>query len=254
MRIAAIYDIHGNLPALEAVLADIAETGVDEIVVGGDIVPGPMSREVLERLLAVDLPIQFIYGNCEIAMLAQLAGKKLTSLPEQVRENLAWSGEQFNSEQIQSISDWPKTLQIKVPELGEVLFCHGTPRDENEIFTYRTSDQRLQPAFNDVNASIVVCGHTHIQFQRPFGTMQIVNAGSVGMPFGEPGAYWLLLGPTIELRRTPYNLAEAASRVRATKYPQADDFAERYVLNPPTEREMLELFSRFETSNSPESK
>jgi hypothetical protein len=73
-----------------------------------------------------------------------------------------------------------------------------------------------------------------------------VNAGSVGMPFGEPGADWLLLGPGVQLRHTPYDLTKAAARIRATDNPQAEDFATRYVLQPPSEREMLEVFTNTE--------
>jgi diadenosine tetraphosphatase ApaH/serine/threonine PP2A family protein phosphatase len=90
---------------------------------------------------------------------------------------------------------------------------------------------------------VVVCGHTHMQFDRMIGTTRVVNAGSVGMPFGEPGAYWLLLGPDVELRHTSYDLKRAAERIRQTDYPQAEDFAARYVLQPPSEGEMLEVFT-----------
>lgn len=90
----------------------------------------------------------------------------------------------------------------------------------------------------------MICGHTHMQFDRQIGGTRIVNAGSVGMPFGEPGAYWLSLDPGVELRHTHYDLMAAADRVRATDYPQADDFAESNVLRPPSEAEMLDLFER----------
>ena len=93
---------------------------------------------------------------------------------------------------------------------------------------------------------LVVCGHTHMQFDRTIGGVRVVNAGSVGMPFGEPGAYWLLLGPNIQFQRTTYDLAKAAERIRATNYPQAQDFAARNVLQPPSETEMLEAFSKVE--------
>jgi predicted phosphodiesterase len=125
-----------------------------------------------------------------------------------------------------------------------VLFCHGTPRDENEIFTRLTPEERLAPAFAGVDADVVVCGHTHMQFDRMVGDLRVVNAGSVGMPFGEPGAYWLLLGPDIQLRRTSYDLSGAAERITATAYPQARVFADQYVLRPPTEAVMLEAYSR----------
>jgi len=85
-----------------------------------------------------------------------------------------------------------------------------------------------------------------MQFDRMAGTIRVVNAGSVGMPFGSPGADWLLLGPDVELRRTAFDLAQAAERVRKTKYPQAEDFAARNILRPPSEEEMLKVFTRAE--------
>jgi diadenosine tetraphosphatase ApaH/serine/threonine PP2A family protein phosphatase len=144
------------------------------------------------------------------------------------------------------LASWPKTLRVEIRELGEALFCHATPRSDTEIFTPLTPEDRLVKIFAGVNVPLIICGHTHIQFDRTIGRIRVVNAGSVGMPFGEPGAYWLLLGPNVQLRRTPYDLAKAAERIRATNYPQAQDFAARNVLQPPSEREMLEVFARAE--------
>ena len=127
-----------------------------------------------------------------------------------------------------------------------MLFCHATPRSENEVFTSKTAEDRLLPIFDGLGASVVVCGHTHMQFDRMVGNVRVVNAGSVGMPFGEPGADWLLLGSDVQLRHTSYGLQAAADRIRATSYPQAQDFAEWNVLRPPSEEEMLKVFSRVE--------
>jgi diadenosine tetraphosphatase ApaH/serine/threonine PP2A family protein phosphatase len=144
------------------------------------------------------------------------------------------------------LAGWPKTLTIEIPGLGEVLFCHATPRSDSEVFTRRTSDDRLLRLFQGLNVAVVVCGHTHMQFDRMIGGIRVVNAGSVGMPFGDPGAYWLSLGPDVQLRRTPYDLAKAAERVRETTYPQAQDFAARNVLEPASEEETLAAFMRVE--------
>jgi predicted phosphodiesterase len=244
MRIAALYDIHGNLPALEAVLDEIRPLGVDRIVVGGDVLPGPMPRETMARLLDLDIPAQFIVGNCEVAALDVMAGKKLSAAAEPYRHVVEWSERQLPAEHRIMIAAWPKTLRLEIRGIGDVLFCHGTPRDENECFTRITSQDVLAPIFANAGAALVVCGHTHMQFDRMIGTTRVVNAGSVGMPFGEPGAYWLLLGPEVELRRTQYDLNRAADRIRATNYPQAEEFANRYVLQPPSEEQMLEVFSR----------
>jgi diadenosine tetraphosphatase ApaH/serine/threonine PP2A family protein phosphatase len=246
MRLAAIYDIHGNLPALEAVLLDMRLAEVDHVVVGGDVVPGPMPRESLACLLNLDVPVQFIRGNGEVAVLAQLAGAASDAVPEQAREAVRWTAGQLDAEQERWLRSWPKTLRVSIPGLGEVLFCHATPRNETEIFTRLTSEDRLLPVFDGLDGFVVVCGHTHMQFDRIIGRTRVVNAGSVGMPFGEPGACWLLLGPDLELRRTPYDLEQAAARIRETDYPQARDFAAHSVLQRRSEEEMLVIYSRAE--------
>jgi putative phosphoesterase len=250
MRVAAIYDIHGNLPALEAVLQEIRQEKVDHIVVGGDVLPGPMPRETLEGLRNLDAPTHFIYGNGEVAVLQEMAGEEPSAVPQAFRPVTRWTAGQLDPQHQQWLSSWPKTLTLEITGLGSVLFCHATPQNENDICTRLTSDERLLPLFEGLDSATVVCGHTHMQFDRKIGHTRIVNAGSVGMPFGEPGAHWLLLGPDIQFRHTAYDLANAAERVRATDCPQAEDFASRSILNPPTEQEMLEIFSRAEISSN----
>jgi predicted phosphodiesterase len=246
MQVAAIYDIHGNLPALEAVLQEIRQAEVDCVVVGGDVVPGPMPRETIACLLNLGIPVQFIYGNCEVAVLEQMAGRDPATVPEQHRPIIRWTAQQLHTEYERLFTGWPKTLHLEIPGLGEVLFCHATPRNENEYFTRLTPEDRLLPIFEGLNVPVVVCGHTHMQFDRMIGRTRVVNAGSVGMPFGEPGADWLLLGPDVQLRHTSYDLAKAAECIRETDYPQAEDFAARYVLQPPSAGEMLAVFTNAE--------
>ena len=247
MRVAALYDIHGNLPALEAVLEEIREAGVNHVVVGGDVLPGPMPRETLTRLLEVDVPVQFIHGNGERVVLAQRTGKDIREVPEQYRDVIRWTAQQLHPEHERALAGWPATCRVDIPGLGEVLFCHATPRNDTECFTRVTPEDRLRAVFADVNASLVVCGHTHMQFDRTVGSVRVVNAGSVGMPFAPPaGAYWLLLGPGVQLRHTAYDFLKAAERIRETTYPQAEAVAVRYVLQPPSEAESLELLSRAE--------
>jgi putative phosphoesterase len=241
MRVAAIYDIHANLPALEAVLQDIRQAEVDQVVVGGDVLPGPMPRETIACLLDLDIPVQFIQGNGDREVIAPTG-----AVPEQFREVMRWNAEQLHPEDEQLLASWPQTLRVQIHGLGEMLFCHATPRNDTEIFTRLTSEDRLLPIFEGLNVPVVVCGHTHMQFDRTIGGIRVVNAGSVGMPFGVPGAYWLLLGPNVQFRHTPYDLVKAAERIRDTTYPQAQDFAARHVLQPPSEGETLKAFTRVE--------
>ena len=246
MRVAALYDIHGNLPALEAVLESIRTAGVDLIVVGGDVLPGPMSVETLACLLNLRTPVRFIQGNGEVAVLAELAGTDTSTLREQAREAVRWTAQQLQPEHERAVASWSKTLQVEIHGLGEVLFCHATPRNENEIFTRVTPEEQLLPIFEGLEIPVVVCGHTHMRFDRMVGKTRVVNAGSVGMPFGEPGADWLLLGPEIRPQHTIYDFRRAAERIRGTKYPQAESFAACNILQPPTEEEMLKVFARAE--------
>jgi predicted phosphodiesterase len=246
MRVAAIYDIHGNLPALEAVLEDVRREEVGLLVVGGDLVPGPMPRETLARLLDLDTPVRFIRGNGEADALAEMLGAGALRVPEQFREVVRWSARQLYPEYEGLLAGWPHTLRVRVGGLGEALFCHATPRDDNEIFTRLTPEERLLPIFEGVGAPLVVCGHTHMQFDRMIGGVRVVNTGSVGMPFGEPGADWLLLQTEVEFRHTLYDLDEAARRIMETNYPGAEEFAANHVLRPPSEEQMLQLYARAE--------
>ena len=247
MRIAALYDIHGNLPALEAVLQEIRESHVDAVVIGGDVLPGPMPRETIAHLRHLDVPDHCIRGNGDRVVMEQKAGKESPEVPEPFRDMIRWNARHLLDEDERLISSWPLTFRVKVQGLGDVLFCHATPRNDTEIFTRLTADDRLVPIFDAADAAVVVCGHTHMQFDRTIGRTRVVNAGSVGMPFQSPGgAYWLMLGPEVQLRQTRYDLEQAAARVRATQYPQAEDFAARNILQPPTEEATLDAFSTFE--------
>jgi putative phosphoesterase len=246
MRVAAIYDIHGNLPALEAVLQDVSQAEVDLIVVGGDVVAGPMPRETLACLSNLALPVRYIQGNADREVLAQMQGEPAGVLPEEVVQVLRWVADQLEPEHAQLLAGWPLTLSVMIPGIGEVLFCHATPRNDTEIFLRTTPEDRLLPVFQGSTAPLVVCGHTHMQFDRMIGRTRVVNAGSVGMPYGEPGAYWLLLDPTVQFRRTLYDREQGAARVLATDYPHAEDFAAHNMREFPSEAEALSVFSRME--------
>jgi putative phosphoesterase len=244
MTIAALYDIHGNLPALEAVLEDVRRASVDEIIVGGDVLPGPMPTETLDLLLSIDTPIRFLMGNGDRETLAHGAGVESSAIPPAFREAMRWVARQLSDAHARAVGAWPASQSAVIEALGSVLFCHATPRNDTEIFTRLTPEGRLGPVFATVAADVVICGHTHMQFDRTVGGRRVVNAGSVGMPFGEPGAYWLLLGPSIELRRTAYDLERAAERISVTAYPGAKEFAEGNVLAPPGEARMLDVFTK----------
>ena len=244
MQVAVLCDIHGNLPALEAVLDDIRRASVDEIVIAGDVLPGPMPRETLECLLDLNLPVRFLQGNGDRLVLGAMRGQEPTEAPENFREAIRWNARQLTEEHEKVLASWPKTIRMEIDGLGEVFFCHASPRNDTDIFTRLTPADRLLPIFQGLDADLVVCGHTHMQFDRKVGNVRVINAGSVGVPFGEPGAYWLLLDPAIRFQHTFYDLTKAAARIRVTGFPPAQEFADRNVMRPPLEEEMLEAFSK----------
>ncbi|HSR23998.1 MAG TPA: metallophosphoesterase family protein [Candidatus Eisenbacteria bacterium] len=243
MRIAALNDIHGNLPALEAVLTEVAAAGVDRIVVGGDIAAGPMPAATLDLLLGLGGRVAALHGNADRELVAVFDGAAPDArIPEAWRETVRWTARSLGRRHRDYLAGLPPTLTFAVDGVGEVLFCHATPRSDVEIFTEASTDERVAPMFAGVRSDLVVCGHTHMQFDRRIGDVRVVNAGSVGMPYGAPGAYWLLLGPAVELRRTDYDLERAAALIRATDYPMAERFAADNVLRPASAAEAQAAF------------
>jgi 16S rRNA processing protein RimM len=195
-RVAALYDVHGNLPALEAVLKGLPDDA--SIVVGGDTVAGPFPSETLERLRGLGDRVQWLRGNAD----RELAPAEEKDAPP---EHLAWVRARLTEEQIAFLQGLPPRLTLEVGGVGRVLFCHATPRNDVDVFTEVTPEDRIAPYFADVDADVVVCGHTHMQFDRTIAGVRVVNAGSVGWPYEDSdGAYWALIGPDVEHRRTTY--------------------------------------------------
>lgn len=187
--IATLYDIHGNLAALEAVLAEIPDDAA--IVVGGDVVAvGPKPSETLERLRALGDRVHWLRGNTDRELTPGEPGLAPPGAFDATRDALS-------EEQIAFLHALPPTVQI-----GRVLYCHASPRNDLDVFTDLTPAERIGFLFEDVDADVVVCGHTHIQFERVVAGKRVINSGSVGAPYEtEPGAYWTL---DLERRRTDY--------------------------------------------------
>jgi predicted phosphodiesterase len=216
LRVAALYDVHGNLPALEAVLAEVADD--EAIVVGGDVAAGPWPAETLERLLALGDRVRWLRGNADRELGEPAEEQREGGPPPEV---LAWVRSKLSEEQLGFVTSVPERQAVDVDELGPVLFCHATPRSDEELLTRISPDDRWAAAVEDVDERIVVLGHTHTQFDRVVGETRIVNAGSVGMPYeAEPGAYWARLGPKVDLRRTVYDVDGTGEAIRAAGWPE----------------------------------
>jgi putative phosphoesterase len=230
VRVAAISDIHGNLPALEAVLADIERENVDRVVVVGDTISGPWPAEVFDRLVEADALV--VRGNVD--RLALEGGELAIG---------EWSADRLGDRHAQ-VAEWPLTARLVIDGLGAVLVCHATPTSDEPIYTRITPDDEVAQLFAGMDAGVVVCGHTHIQYDRTLRSrLRIVNPGSVGMPYeGKRGAFWALLGPEVELRHTEYDVEAAVAAIRASGAPDVEEQLVKYLLEPPDPTETTEYF------------
>jgi predicted phosphodiesterase len=238
VRVAALFDVHGNLPALEAVLAEADVAAADLVLCGGDTVAGPFPAECLDLVWALGDRLVEIHGNGERAVVARKDAEA------------AWCADRIGAERVTRLAALPSTARVEVDGLGTVILCHGTPASDEEIVTLVTPDERLAEIVAGLNADVVLAGHTHSQMDRRVAGVRWVNAGSVGMPYEhESGARWALLGPDVELRRTEYDREAAAARIRATAYPGADEFAAEYVLSQHSPTETAPYFESLATAS-----
>jgi predicted phosphodiesterase len=228
VRIAVLADVHGNLPALRAVLADLDREPVDVIVSGGDVVAGPLVRESLELLASRPEPIRWVRGNAERAAVAVFDGKPATDdTPGRAAE---WSAQALDRRWRDELAGWPTAV-----ELDGVLFCHGSPRSDEEIITRATPDEVVLEALDGVRQQLVVGGHTHWQFVRPLPAGPVyANAGSVGLPYeGHEGAFWMIVENGVpDPRVTDYDLDAAVSELRASGFPDLDEHLSESLLEP----------------------
>jgi putative phosphoesterase len=214
-RVAALYDVHGNLPALESVLADLGDD--TPIVIGGDVAAGPWPAEVLLRLRSLGDRVTWVRGNAD-RELAAVPERRPGGPPPEVIE---WVRARLSEEQLAFVTGLPERQVFDIEGLGRVLFCHATPRGDDDLLTRISPDERWAAAVERVDEPTIVVGHTHVQFERRVGESRVVNAGSVGMPYeAEAGAYWALLGPDVELRRTAYDVETAAQAIAEVGWPE----------------------------------
>jgi predicted phosphodiesterase len=211
VAVAALFDIHGNLPALEAVLDELDTVEPGTVVVGGDVLWGPCGNECVDLLTGVGA--RFLAGNCERHALN----------PES--ETDVWCHAQLDRRTSELVAAWPLQIELEIEGLGDVLFCHATPRSDDEILTTLTPDEAVADALGATSAELVVSGHTHVRLDRSVpAAPRLVNPGSVGMPYmGQPGAFWALLGPGVDFRRTVYDVERALERLRRPGFPGFED-------------------------------
>jgi predicted phosphodiesterase len=228
LRVAVVSDVHGNAVALAAVLAELEREQPDLIVFGGDLTWGPLPGETFA--LASGLNARFVRGNAERAVLENKSST----------EREQWMQANHTPEMREFLAGFEQHVAVEVDGLGPVRVCHGSPRTDEECVTPETPESRVREFSEGVDERVIVTAHVHIQFDREVAGIRSVNAGSVGLPYeGRPGAYWALLGPEVDLRRTEYDLDEAVVRYRATDIPGVEEIVELMV-SPPEPREVID--------------
>lgn len=237
MRVAAIADVHGNAPALEAVLAEIAGEQPDLLVSCGDLTWGPLPRESALLLEPWRDRLVLVRGNSERELLERTLVDSEVAL---------WQHERHHDETLQAYLDRTQPqASVDIDGLGATLFCHGSPRRDDECVTRETAAERVAQFTAGVDAACIVTAHTHMQYDRRVGETRLLNPGSVGLPY-EPEAgqaYWALLGPDVELRRTAYDVDVAIERLRAAGMPGFDRI-EGLMRTPPSHDEVIEHAER----------
>jgi putative phosphoesterase len=227
-KVAVIADVHGNAPALTAVLGEIEHEQPDLIVSCGDLTWGPLPEETYE--LARGLNARFVRGNADRAVLEAVS--------ETERER--WMQAHHTDAMREFLGRFEENVVVEVDGLGPVRFCHGSPRSDEECVTPETPEERVREFSAGVDERVIVSAHVHIQFDREAAGIRSVNAGSVGLPYeGKPGAYWALFGPDIELRRTEYDVDATVERFRASGQPNVEQIVEM-MLTPPEPREVID--------------
>ena len=227
-KVAVISDVHGNAPALAAVLTEIESEDVDLIVSCGDLTWGPLPEETYQ--LARGLNARFVRGNADRAVLERVS--------ETDRER--WMQEHHDDAMRGFLASFEDTVSIDVDGLGPVRLAHGSPRSDEECVTPETPDERVREFSAGVDEKVIVTAHVHMQFDRHVAGVRSLNPGSVGLPYETaPGAYWALLGPDVELRRTEYDFDATIERYRSSGQPDVEQIIEM-MITPPTQREIIE--------------
>ena len=236
MRVAALADVHGNAPALAAVLEEIEREAPDLIVFCGDLTWGSLPQETLTLVQSLGIPTRFIRGNADRAVVELACGDVAEST---ARER--WILGEHGDDERAFLAGFDLTVSVDVDALGATCFCHGSPRSDEECVTPATPAERVHDFMAGRDERTVVTAHVHLQYDRSVDGIRLVGPGSVGLPYeGASGcAYWALLGPDVQLRRTAYDVEAAVALMRATDDPSVEQIVE-LMLAPPSREEVVE--------------
>jgi len=236
MRIGLIADIHGNLLALETVLAELALESLDQMVCLGDVAAlGPQPGEVLARLRALRCPV--VMGNTDAWLLAPPSAVDGDRVDRAITQ---WTIAQLTDDDRAYIASFPPTIELALGEGCILAGFHGSPRSYDDIIVPTTPDVELRDMLGDTQATILAGGHTHLQMLRRYGDAHLVNVGSVGLAGVGAAAQknqhvrWAEYAVVdsngdrldISLRRTPLDVDQMLMVAQASGMPEFEWWAE----------------------------
>jgi len=220
MRIAILSDIHGNLVALEAVLADLDAERIDQIVCLGDVaVFGPRPREVMTRLRGLNCPV--VMGNMDAWLLDPRPHEVRDENYRRIMEVELWSARQLSPADLDYLRTFRPTVEVALGDGATLLCFHGSPQCNTDVIVSTTPEEELERLLSGFSATVMAGGHTHAQMLRRHRDMVFINPGSVGLSFerarhadqtrNPPWAEYGLVGwengcLNIELRRVPFDV------------------------------------------------
>jgi putative phosphoesterase len=247
--VAVLSDIHGVLPVLDAVLGEPDVQSAELIVITGDHAAGPMPVPVLDRLVELGDRCRLVRGNADRELVAIRHGAH-SQHPEST-----WAAQQLRDDQLQLLTDLPHPLHLNVDGFGPVVFCHGTPRDDEEVVLVDTRLEKWAEVFADLEPDVrtVVCGHTHMPFVRLTDRRLVINPGSIGMPYGRAGGAWALLHDgQISLRHTAVDLdAAVATVIAGSSYPHRAEWAAEYLRAVNSDADAMRAFGPRDGRDAP---
>lgn len=239
MRVALISDIHGNLVSFEAVLKDIEQQNLNEIVFLGDIATlGPFPNEVVALLKKLGCPC--IIGNHETYLFKPTLGHKYMRGTQWFTDTLTWCRGQLTPDDYKFLRTFEPIMKFSLGENSSLICYHGSPRSNVENIFATTSPAEVEEMLAGYKATVMVGGHTHIQMMRQHKGIMVVNAGSVGMPFEEmpfdgpgprvmPWAEYAIIHAenghvSVEMRRVMVDIKKVKDTAMSSRMPEPTDW------------------------------
>ncbi|PIE81162.1 MAG: protein phosphatase [Chloroflexi bacterium] len=243
MRVALISDIHGNMVSLEAVLADIEQQNVDQIICLGDIATlGPNPVAVMECIRELECPC--VMGNHDLFLLKPEILHEYMDAPW-FADSIAWCAKQLKPIDFEFLQTFQPTISLPLSDEHSLLCFHGSPKSNTDIILAMTPPTTVDELLSGYKATVMAGGHTHMQMMRQHKGIMLINVGSVGMPFEQalfvhaprylPWAEYAIVTDnnhvvSVDLRRVPVCIDQLINAANQSRFPDAHVWMKNWML------------------------